>query len=230
MDGRLGRITVTAAAVVGLVVLAACDTGDGKQLKPYDPADYPSQTVAPSSVASGLDGDVGSDAGFPFGSGGAGANEPTSPTEPFALIAPWAPGANIDAEFTCDGADVAPAVSWGGVPDRTVEIALSLVDDSAVSNGEPFVHWTIGGIDPAEIALAEGDVPDGAVQALNFLGDVGYSGPCPPPGDAPHLYRLTIFALDQHLELPDGTPASVFSDAIDVHAIGSTDVTGSYGR
>ena len=63
------------------------------------------------------------------------------------------------------------------MPDGTVEIAITMVDDAAVSDGQPFVHWVIAGLDPNEIALAEGDVPDGAAQALNFFGDVGLRWP-----------------------------------------------------
>jgi Raf kinase inhibitor-like YbhB/YbcL family protein len=125
---------------------------------------------------------------------------------------------------------VAPAISWGAVPAGTAEIAVALVDDSAVSDGRPFVHWVIGGLDPGEIAVVEGDVPPGALQALNFFGDVGYGGPCPPPGDDPHLYRLTAYALNQQLELADGDPATEFLDIIATLTIASTDVTGFYQR
>jgi hypothetical protein len=88
----------------------------------------------------------------------------------------------------------------------------------------------IGGLDPADIALVEGDVPPGAVQALNFFGDVGYGGPCPPPGDDAHLYRLTAYALNKPLQLADGTLAIEFLDAIATATIGSTDLTGFASR
>ena len=109
-------------------------------------------------------------------------------------------------------------------------VAISLVDDSAVSDGEPFVHWAISGFDPSEIAVVEGDVPTAAVQALNFFGDVGYGGPCPPIGHEPHLYRLTTYALNQRLGLADGVPAAEFLDIIATLTIASADVTGFYQR
>lgn len=220
------------AAALGVTALAGCDTGDGKQLQPYDPADYPSQTVAPS-IQDTFDVDVGDDAlggGFIDGSGSSLPGSPELGAEPFTLVAPWLDGATIDPRYTCDGDDLAPAVSWGGAPPGTVEIAIAMVDDSAVSEGQPFVHWVIGGIDPAEIALVEGDVPPGAIQALNFFGDVGYGGPCPPPGDEPHLYRLTAYALNQQLELADGDTATEFLATIATLSIASSDVTGLYQR
>ena len=131
---------------------------------------------------------------------------------------------------TCDGENVAPALSWGAVPEGTAEVAIALVDDSAVSNGEPFVHWVIGGLDPAAIALVEGDVPEGAVQALNYFGDVGYGGPCPPEGDDAHAYRLTAYALSNPLELADGALANEFLDAIASATLVSADLSGTYQR
>lgn len=230
-------------AVVAVGALAACDTGDGKTLHPYDPADYPSQTAAPTSVAGddraldGLD-DLGA-GDLDAGDRGAGEQSPATDRdaggdggsiEPFQVFAPWVSGAEIDVRNTCDGDDIAPAVSWGALPAGTAEIALALVDDSAVSDGKPFVHWVIAGLDPAEIALVEGDVPAGAVQALNYFGDVGYGGPCPPPGDDPHLYRLTAYALNQPVGVADGSGADEFLDAIARVSIGSADLSGTYRR
>ena len=213
-------------SICALVVMSAgCDTGDGKQLKPYDPADYPAPVVETTVAEDAITEDLGD-----------GLVDPTLgadlevPVEPFSLAAPWLDGADIDPRHTCDGMNVSPALSWGAVPEGTVEIAISLVDDSAVSDGEPFVHWVIGGLDPAEIAVVEGDVPETAVQALNFFGDVGYGGPCPPVGDEPHLYRLTAYALNQRLELADGVPAAEFLNVIATQMVASVDVTGFYQR
>lgn len=227
VNGRRTSTLACALVAAGALVIAACDTGDGKQLRPYDPADYPTTTIAssvPEVAASGLD-ELGG-----FGPEVAGTGEPEATVEEFSLSAPWVDGASIERRYTCDGANISPAVSWGGVPPGTVEIAIAMVDDSSVSDDEPFVHWVIGGLDPAEIALVEGDTPPGAIQALNFFGDVGYGGPCPPPGEPGHLYRLTAYALNQQLELADGDGATEFLDTIATLTIGSADVTGLYER
>lgn len=212
-----------------VVLLAGCstvlDVGDGKQLQDFDPADYPT-TTTPTTVSdtvAGTDlltGDASDGAALP---GDANA-------EAFSVTTAWPDGGAIDVAYTCDGADTAPAVSWGAVPDGTVEIALALVDDSAVSGGQPFAHWVIGGLDPNEIALADGDVPPGSLQALNFFGDIGYGGPCPPSGDEAHVYRLTAYALSQQLEVVNGGLATQFLNVISATAIASTDVTGTYQR
>ena len=202
-------------------------------MRPYDPADYPEPT--PTTEVGDT---VSLDESFPGESedvGASGSSLSSEPaggaiTESFTLTAPWSNGEAIDARYTCDGLDVAPPLSWGGVPDGTVEIAIAMVDDSAVSDGQPFVHWVIAGLDPNEIALVEGDVPEGAVQALNFFGDVTYGGPCPPPGDDAHLYRFTAYALNTALQLADGALATEFLQSIAQSTIGSTDLNGTYQR
>jgi Raf kinase inhibitor-like YbhB/YbcL family protein len=222
--GRTAMISVS--ALTALAVLSGCDTGDGKQLKDFDPADYPSEvTVAPT-----VESEFTIDPNGAFELPGAAGPEVGGTTEPFSLVAPWIDGSTIDPRHSCDGLDLSPALSWGAVPAGTAEIAIAMVDESAVSEGEPFVHWVIGGLDPAEIALVEGDVPLGALQALNFFGDVGYGGPCPPPGDEAHLYRITAYALNQQLELADGDLATEFLATIATISIASADVTGTYQR
>jgi len=211
------RLPLSVAALA--FVVAACDTGDGKQLQPFDPADVPATTVAPVV-----------DTGLVEISGGDMSDTESDFRAPFQLSAPWLAGGILDPRYTCDGLGVAPALSWAAAPEGTVEIAISLVDDSEVSDGQPFVHWVIAGLDPDEIALAEGDVPPGAVQALNFAGDVGYGAPCPPPGADPHLFRLTAYALNNPLGLADGTPASEYLEAIALNVTGSVDLTGTYQR
>ena len=82
MDGRAGRIWATAAALLVVVVATGCDTGDGKQLQPYDPADYPDQSVATTLAPStptelDLDPDLDSDL------------DSDLTLEVFGLAAPW---------------------------------------------------------------------------------------------------------------------------------------------
>jgi Raf kinase inhibitor-like YbhB/YbcL family protein len=209
------QAATTCTSLIGalalIATLAGCDTDDGKQLKAYDLADYPSQAIPPTTLV---------------------ADEfiidPSN--EGFTVLAPWADGTAIDPRYTCDGANISPAIGWSAVPAGTVDVALVMVDDSAVSDGQPFVHWVIGGLDPTDVAVVDGDIPPGALQALNFFGDVGYGGPCPPPGAEPHLYRLTVYALGQQLELTNGDLATEFLDIIATTALASTDVTGFYQR
>ncbi len=212
------------------VAAAACDTGDGKQLRPVDPDSTTTSTQAPTIDAGTLpsvplDSTAGNPLGAPTTSTGAGQD-----AAGFRLFAPWAEGAPIDARYTCDGDDISPALSWSAPPSGTIEMAFSLVDESALSGDQPLVHWVIAGIDPADVSLSEGQVPLGAIQGTNSFETAGWTGPCPPPGEAAHVYRLTMYALDQQSELADGTPADELLDYIADISVGSTALTGTYQR
>jgi Raf kinase inhibitor-like YbhB/YbcL family protein len=115
-------------------------------------------------------------------------------------------GAAIPREFTCKGAGTSPPLAWSGVPSGARSVAL-VVDDPDAPSGT-FTHWVVYNIDPARSTIAAGQVPEGALQARNSGGDVGYTGPCPPSGT--HHYRFTVYVLRSPLTVPaGGDPARV---------------------
>jgi len=113
----------------------------------------------------------------------------------------FADGAAIPREFTCKGANTSPPLAWSGVPTGSRSIAL-VVDDPDATHG-PYDHWVIYNIDPAQSAVAAGEVPQGAQQADNSGGKLGYTGPCPPTGT--HHYRFTVYVLRSPLTVPAGS-------------------------
>jgi Raf kinase inhibitor-like YbhB/YbcL family protein len=147
----------------------------------------------------------------------------------FRLIAPWINGGSIDPRHTCDGEGVAPALSWADAPAGTVELAVSVIDDS-VASATPTIHWVIAGINPNDISLIEANVPLGAVQATTSFNEIGFSAPCPIAGSGIHEYKFTVFALNQQVELADSTPARNLLTFVQTVSIASADVIGTYGR
>jgi len=131
----------------------------------------------------------------------------------------------IPIENTCDGQNASPPLSWGGIPEGTVELAITVVDPDA--NG--FVHWVIASIDPSVQALNIGDVPDGAVQVKNSAGTVGWTGPCPPKG-APHHYVFTLYALTSPSGVVESMTGNDAIKALDDTAAVTTRLTGTYQR
>jgi Raf kinase inhibitor-like YbhB/YbcL family protein len=125
----------------------------------------------------------------------------TSATASIAVTSPaFADGAAIPEEFTCRGAGTSPPLTWTGLPAGTASVALVVEDPDAPSG--TFVHWVLTGLSPEQRELAAGTVPDGAVEARNGRGAVGWTPPCPPSGT--HHYRFTVYALDRPADVQSG--------------------------
>jgi Raf kinase inhibitor-like YbhB/YbcL family protein len=102
-------------------------------------------------------------------------------------------GDTVPIQFTCDGDNLSPPLSWSGIPDDAEELRISLRDPDAPRG--TFTHWLVSGIDPSSSSVGQGAVPAGGSEEMNSFGETGYGGPCPPPGDDPHRYVLIVEAL-----------------------------------
>src|SRR5258708_7374680 len=94
-------------------------------------------------------------------------------------------GAAIPKQFTCDGADVSPALSWQDAPAETKSFAL-ICDDPDAPRGT-WVHWVLFNVPASVHGLPQGvpaqsTLPAGEKQGTNDFRKIGYGGPCPPPG------------------------------------------------
>ena len=137
----------------------------------------------------------------------------------------------------CAGRNVSPALQWSGAPAGTKSYAVTVYDPDAPT-GSGFWHWQIFNI-PAgvtELAAGAGDptrglAPAGSVQGRNDYGPIGYGGPCPPPGDKPHRYVFTLFALKvPKLDLDATASAAVIGFNLNANVLEKASVTAHYGR
>ncbi len=134
----------------------------------------------------------------------------------------------IPDEYTCNGVDRSPPLTWHQIPSNTQSLAL-VVDDPDASNG-PWTHWIVFNIPPTLKKLGAGSpVPPGAANAKNSWGGLGYRGPCPPFGIA-HSYHFKLYALDTVLNLGDGTTQDLVLNAMTGHVIGTAELVGLYQR
>ncbi|MGH3319810.1 MAG: YbhB/YbcL family Raf kinase inhibitor-like protein [Streptosporangiaceae bacterium] len=134
-------------------------------------------------------------------------------------------GDNIPARFTCKGQGVSPPLQWSGVPADAKELALVLDDPDAP--GGTFVHWVVFRIDPSRASIHPGAAPPHAREAKNSAGKVGYFPPCPPKGT--HHYRFTMYALDEHTDLPEGVGLRKALDTISARATSHGRMVGTFG-
>jgi Raf kinase inhibitor-like YbhB/YbcL family protein len=161
---------------------------------------------------------------------GGGAARSTSPVARGAIqvSSDFTPGAVIARMHTCDGRDLPPPVRAAGLPAGTKEVVVIMRDHDAPSGD--FIHWGLAHVAPGpagSVSLAPGATPQAAVLGRNSFGSLGYRGPCPPSGSAPHHYEITVYALGRPSMLKSGFSADAVS-RLPVLATGS--LTGRYGR
>jgi Raf kinase inhibitor-like YbhB/YbcL family protein len=140
-------------------------------------------------------------------------------------------GTTIPKKHTCEGEDVSPPLTWSESPSGTKSLVL-ICDDPDAPVGT-WVHWVLFGLPPTTRELPEG-VPAkgevlGAKQGSNDFGNLGYGGPCPPPGPA-HRYFFKLYAVDAELKLDVGATKAEVMKAIEGHILDQGQLMGRYAR
>jgi len=136
-------------------------------------------------------------------------------------------GQPIPTQYSCDGGNQSPALSWGVPPEGTKSFALAIDDPDAPSG--TFRHWGVYDI-PAS-ARSIGGGRHAGTEATNDKGSVGYTGPCPPYGHGPHHYRFKLLALDVDKLGLAGNPKVIdVENAAARHVIAQGELIGTYER
>ncbi|HEX3408906.1 MAG TPA: YbhB/YbcL family Raf kinase inhibitor-like protein [Candidatus Binataceae bacterium] len=138
----------------------------------------------------------------------------------------------IPTKFSCAGSNTSPALMWSGVPAAAKALALIVRDPDAPMGS--YVHWVLYNLPARATGLpaaipATGTLDSGAVQGANGSGEIGYQGPCPPPGPV-HHYHFRLYALDTKLELMHGAKAAAVERAMEGHVLASADLVGTFAR
>ena len=136
--------------------------------------------------------------------------------------------------FGLEGENRSPHLQWSDVPAGTKSFAMVLHDPDAPTSGG-FYHWAMFDIPADARELPEGAGARGAAGAAilghNDFGEKGYSGMCPPPGDAPHHYTFTLHALDvPTLGLDENATGALVEFASGGHTLATASITGTFGR
>jgi hypothetical protein len=140
------------------------------------------------------------------------------------------PGDFIPKRFTCDAADVSPALTWTDPPPGTQSFAL-IEDDPDAPSGT-FVHWLVYDLPAAYRGLPEAlagndQMPGGGRQGTNDFSRTGYSGPCPPRGK-PHRYFIRLYALDAKLNLRPAATRKELEAAMKGHILAQAELMSRY--
>ena len=139
--------------------------------------------------------------------------------------------------FGCSGENKSPVLKWSGAPRDAKSFALTVYDPDAPT-GSGWWHWFVIDI-PASVtelpsdagAIGGAKLPRGARHVRIDYGFDGWGGPCPPPGDKPHRYVFTVYALKvDKLDIPSDATAALAGFMANANAIGKASFTARYGR
>ena len=133
----------------------------------------------------------------------------------------------------CNGGNRSPALAWSGAPEATRSYAMTMFDPDAPT-GHGWWHWLAYDLPARTRSLPEdagAALPAGARQARNDFGAIGYGGACPPSGDKPHRYIITVYALPAvRLAVPASASAKQVDATLKRDALASSRLTLKYGR
>lgn len=149
---------------------------------------------------------------------------------PFEISSPaFANGEAIPVDFSCDGNDASPVLTWTEPPAGTQSFAIIMNDPDAPMG--TWVHWVVYNI-PASTRELEENMPaipelsNGIMQGYTSAKTTGYHGPCPPSGT--HRYFFELYALDTMLSLSAKADRKQLLAAMEGHILGNAELMGTF--
>ncbi len=122
----------------------------------------------------------------------------------------------------CGGTNRAPGFSWVNAPDKAQSFAILVVDPQG-GGGAGVNHWVIYNIPGTATGISAAEIASGKYTPGPGTGNiVGYRGPCPPVGDAPHHYVVVLYALDTPPTWAPGLDHDGVIAAMKGHIVGAT--------
>lgn len=139
--------------------------------------------------------------------------------------------------FGCKGENMSPELRWSGAPAGTKSYAVTVYDPDAPT-GSGWWHWLVvdlpasaEGLSANAGAVDGSGLPTPAKHVRTDFGGPGFGGACPPPGDKPHRYVFTVYALKvESLGLPENATAAMAGFMMRANALGKAGFTVKYGR
>jgi Raf kinase inhibitor-like YbhB/YbcL family protein len=124
---------------------------------------------------------------------------------------------------TCDGDNISPRIRLKGITSgaRSISVMVFNPFEKSCCSFTPWICWNLPPepVIPAGIPAGEKiSIPIGAVQGITDYNIIGYTGPCPPPGEMIR-YQFKVYVLDAMLDLPGGSDKHALVAAMNGHVL-----------
>ncbi|VVE24302.1 YbhB/YbcL family Raf kinase inhibitor-like protein [Pandoraea anhela] len=134
---------------------------------------------------------------------------------------------------TCGGENVSPPLEWNNLPQGTRSVVIRMTDPDGAKGGG-VVHWLAYNIPASVHALPAGagnKTSENITVGKNISGAQAYRGACPPVGDTPHHYIITVTATDiEPGTLPAGLDATGLASQLAGRTLNGSTIVARYGR
>jgi hypothetical protein len=112
-------------------------------------------------------------------------------------------GAIVPDKYSMRGGNVQPDFKISNAPENTQSFAIILHDIDVALGGDTgdVLHWVVWNIPGSTKQIAEGKLPEGAVNGKGIRNNE-FMGPGAPPGPRYHHYVFEFYALSAKLDLP----------------------------
>ncbi|MDD1702121.1 MAG: YbhB/YbcL family Raf kinase inhibitor-like protein [Methanoregula sp.] len=125
--------------------------------------------------------------------------------------------------YTGDAGNRSPGITIRDIDEKTVSLAV-MVFNPFIKTCCSFTPWIIWNLPPQRV-IPEG-IPHGGIvtqpvpgiQGTSDYDIIGYTGPCPPPGET-HRYQFKVYGLDAMLELEPGSDKHALVASMNGHVI-----------
>jgi Raf kinase inhibitor-like YbhB/YbcL family protein len=144
-------------------------------------------------------------------------------------------GGTLPDDHVADKGNTSPELHWEGFPAATKGFAVTCYDPDAPT-GSGFWHWVLFNLPASTTSLPAGagngdfkGLPDGAIHARSDYGTNDFGGAAPPPGDGPHRYVFTVYAVDtDKLDLDGSASPAYVGFNLRFHAIARANLIAEY--
>jgi Raf kinase inhibitor-like YbhB/YbcL family protein len=164
------------------------------------------------------------------GGGGDVLSPPGTTMETLAVTSrSFSSNGEIPVDYTCDGADRSPQITWSAPPGGTKSFAVVVEDPDAASG--TFTHWIVYNIGADARTLPEAVDPStvGGAAGLNDFKRPGYGGPCPPQLEI-HHYVFRVFALNAVLQTAPEPNRDAIDSAMGGHVLAAGALVGAFSH